>query len=274
MPVDGEGDDTVTSMLWKTWFDAVNGLIGAAAPAGAAKVAGEPSSGAEQPQPDAFALMGMTLEQYQRAAQPWAELTKRYLGFATSMPGAGADPLADLFERSFGLLVNFPGIERELPTLMREGAFTWAALMQALAAYNATLMPTWLRTSEEIAREVQRRRAAGDPVETAGAFLAVATAVSDRVLVETFRSDEYVQAHRSLFDAIAKARLNQNRLADLFARDGHFPTRRELDGVLREIADLRRELRTIRRRVSENNAHGQPALAAASPSADSELDFS
>ena len=65
---------------------------------------------------------------------------------------------------------------------------------------------------------------------------AIATSVTDRVLVETFRSDRYVEAHHSLSSAIARQRLNQNKIVDVAARNGHFPTRRELDEALREIS--------------------------------------
>lgn len=242
--------------LWQSWFDTVNGLMGVAAP-GTAPGAAEPARADERgaagkSATDPFALWGVTLEQYERVTRPWAELTQHFFGFPTNLPGGGADPLADVFERSFGLLVNFPGIEQELPTLMREAAVNWAALAKALTAYNAVMMPAWLRTGQEVMREVQRRATAGEPVDSSSSFLAVATSVSDRVLVETFRSDAYVKAHRALSDAIAKQRIAQNKVVDLFARDGHFATRRDLDEALREIVNLRRELRTLARGVRRN----------------------
>lgn len=252
--------------LWQSWFDTVNGLMGVTTP--------RPAPGAGESAADAFSWWGTGLEQYERVAQPWADLTKHFFGFPTNLPGAGADPLADVFERSFGLLVNFPGIEQELPTLMREAAVNWAALAKALTAYNAVMMPAWLRTGEEVLREVQRRAAAGEPVDSSAAFLAVATSVSDRVLVETFRSDAYVKAHRALSDAIAQQRIAQNKVVDLFARDGHFATRRDLDEALREIVNLRRELRTLARGVRRNararKKKPAPALAGAAAPGDAQ----
>ena len=257
--------------LWTTWFDTVNGLLGTAAQTAAAAT-GVRGAATDTPSAGVADLWKISLEQYERAAKPWAELTQRYLGFRTQLPGAGADPLADIFERSFGLLVDFPGIERELPTLVREGAATWAALLQAMTAYNAVLLPTWLQTGDAILREVQRRATAGEPVDSAAAFLAIATSVTDRVLVETFRSERYIQAHRALSDAIAKQRLNADKVVDLVARGGHFPTRRDFDEALQEIATLKREVRALQRSVRAAGRNGHLPPGAALPGAPAESD--
>jgi hypothetical protein len=261
----------VTNNLWTTWFDTVNGLMGAAAQTAAAAT-GARGAATDTPAAGVFDLWKISMEQYERAAKPWAELTERYLGFRTNLPCVGADPLADIFERSFGLLADFPGLEKELPTLVREAGATWASFSQAMSAYNAVLLPTWLQTGDEILREVQRRAAAGKPVDSAAGFLALATSVTDRVLVETFRSERYVQAHRALSDAIAKQRLNQGKIVDLVARGGHFPTRRDFDEALREIATLKRELRALQRsvRAAGRNGHLPPGAALSSAPAESD----
>ncbi len=53
---------------------------------------------------------------------------------------------------------------------MREAAVTWASLLQAMTAHNTVLLPTRLQTGDEILREVQRRAAAGEPVDSAAGF--------------------------------------------------------------------------------------------------------
>ena len=54
------------------------------------------------------------------------------------------------------------------------------------------------------------------------------------------------------------------KVVDLFARFGHFPTRRDLDEVVREISVLRREVHALKRTL-RSAASAPPAGAAGAP---------
>jgi hypothetical protein len=199
------------------------------------------------------ALEGLALwmegaTQYQKMANPWADLMQQSFGSAAAMGGpAGAgDPLGAALERSFGLLVDFPGLNQELPALLREAADNWITLQRAREQYRAVMAGAWQRTFEEVTRELLRR-AAGNPVESPGALLSLSTEVADRVFLETFRSVPYLEAQQKLSDTLALARQCEAKVIDLFARAGHFTTRREHDEALREISTLRRDVLDLKR---------------------------
>jgi Poly(R)-hydroxyalkanoic acid synthase subunit (PHA_synth_III_E) len=187
--------------------------------------------------------------QYHRTAAPWTELMQRSIGVAAALggPSGAGDPLGDALERSFGLLANFPGLNQELPALLSEAAVNATALAGARESYRAIMAATWQRAFEEITREVLRRSADRQPVESPGALLSLSTGVADRVFVETFNSERYIEAQQRLSTALADQRKYEAKVVDLFARFGHFPTRRDHDELLREISGLRREVHALKR---------------------------
>jgi hypothetical protein len=206
--------------------------------------------------------------QYGRMAEPLAELMQQSFGGAGIMrgPAAAGDPLGDALERSFGLLADFPGINQELPSLMREAAGSWLALQQARQGYQIIMAATWQRAFQEILQELLRRIAVNKPVETPGALLSLTTSVADRVFVETFRSERYIEAQQRLSTALADQRRCEAKVVDLIARSGHFPTRREHDEALREINSLRRDVHALKRAIRAlavaAEPRGAPAVSA------------
>ncbi|MGD0472048.1 MAG: poly(R)-hydroxyalkanoic acid synthase subunit PhaE [Candidatus Velthaea sp.] len=218
------------------------------------------------PMTNALDLWLANAAQFQRSAEPWTQFMQRSMSLAAMMgsPAGAGDPLGDALERSFGLLANFPGINQELPQLLTEAAANAAALAAARENYRVILAATWQRAFEEIGREVLKRTAERRPVQTSAALLSLSTTVADRVFVETFSSQRYVEAQERLSTALADQRRHEMKVVDLFARFGHFPTRRDLDEVVREISVLRREVHALKRTL-RSAASVPPAGAAGAP---------
>lgn len=194
-------------------------------------------------------LWASAAAQYHQLAEPWTDLMQRSIGIAEALggPSGAGDPLGAALERSFGVLANFPGLNQELPALLREAAAAALALTGAREGYRVIMAATWQRAFEEITREFLRRAADGKPVDSPAGLLSLSTSVADRVFVETFNSARYIDAQRRLSNALADQRRNEAKVVDLFARLGHFPTRRDHEEVLREVGTLRREVRALKR---------------------------
>lgn len=69
----------------------------------------------------------------------------------------------------------------------------------------------------------------------------------DRVLLDLYRSDEYLAVQRELLEGLMRYRVQLQPLQDAFAKALGQPTRDEIDDVHRSIYELRRELREQRR---------------------------
>jgi hypothetical protein len=228
--------------------------------------------------PSGLDLWTAAATQLQQSAAPWTDLMQRWIGIAAAMggPSGAGDPLGDALERSFGVLARFPGVDKELPTLVTAAAANAVSLATARESYRVIMAATWQRAFEEICREMLRRAADGKPVNSPGTLLSLSTSVADRVFVETFKSAAYIKAQQRLTTALADQRRNEAQVVDLFARLGHFPTRREHDDVLREVSVLRREVRALKRLVrarsderseASNTAASRNGKAAEAPAA-------
>jgi hypothetical protein len=199
-------------------------------------------------------------------AAPWTELMQRSIGVAAALggPSGAGDPLGDALERSFGLLANFPRLNQELPALLNGAAVNATALASARESYRAIMAATWQRAFEEITREVLRRSADRQPVESPGALLSLSTGVADRgVFFETFNSERYIEGQQRLSTALADQRKYEAKVVDLFARFGHFPTRRDHDELLREISALCREVHALKRTLRSRDGGATDGNAAA-----------
>jgi hypothetical protein len=95
----------------------------------------------------------------------------------------------------------------------------------------------------------------------AKAALAVWVETANRELLETQRSERFLQTQAAMIRATTELRLAQQDLVEHFGKQYGFPTRTELDDVHRTVTELRRELRQMRRQQTPITQ--QPARRAA-----------
>lgn len=182
-------------------------------------------------------------------AELWQDVAQRSFGVVASL-GAGAaagDPLGDALEQGYGVMGDVGGAAAEGPALLAEAAKTYAVLGAAREHYRTVMVATWKRACEEVTREAVRRTRAGEPVSTPKQWTALSNATADRVFVEAFNSPTYIDAQRRLSSALADQSRSEMKLVEVFARFGHFPTKRALDAVAKEVSDLKRRVRRLER---------------------------
>jgi hypothetical protein len=89
-----------------------------------------------------------------------------------------------------------------------------------------------------------------DRKETLGSWrevLALWVDTANTALLETQRSEQYLQSQRELLKASTDLRLAQQEVAAFYSEVFGYPTRAELDDVHRSVTELRRELRALER---------------------------
>lgn len=197
-----------------------------------------------------------------RFTEVWSDVAQRSFGVIAALgsnSNAG-DPLGEALEQSFVVMGDVGGAAAEGPALMAEAAKAASVLFAARETYRAFMLATWQRAFEEVTRESVRRAGEGKPLATPAEWLSLSNAVADRVFVEAFHSQPYIDAQRQLSSALADQRRSEMKLVEIFARFGHFPTRRALDDVSQEVSDLRRRVRRLEResrRISQVPAEAE-----------------
>jgi hypothetical protein len=133
------------------------------------------------------------------------------------------------------------------------------------------VLEAWVRAGREFSDQLAAQKGAdADGGLDSKALLALWTETANRQLVETQRSDDFLQTQTAMIRASTELRLAQQELTEHFGKQYGFPTRTELDDVHRTVTELRRELRAIRRehRLSLSSPPSAPVVehAAAKPS--------
>ncbi|MBD5635851.1 MAG: hypothetical protein IAI49_15395 [Candidatus Eremiobacteraeota bacterium] len=179
----------------------------------------------------------------------WSELAQRSLGVITALGNntKSGDPLGEALEQSFGVVGDVGGAAAEGPALMAEAMKAFGVLCAERETYRAFMLATWQRAFEEVTREAVRRAAEGKPIVSPAQWLSLSNEVADRVFVQAFNSQPYLDVQHRLSSALADQRRSEMKFVELFARFGHIPTRRALDDLGAEVKELRRRVRRLER---------------------------
>jgi hypothetical protein len=108
-----------------------------------------------------------------------------------------------------------------------------------------------MRAVGAFARRLNERVERGEPpLDSIRAFLTLWGETANEVLLETQRSDAFLETQREVLKASTDLRLAQRKVAEFYSEMYGYPTRAELDDVHKAVTELRRELRTLKRSVS------------------------
>jgi polyhydroxyalkanoate synthase subunit PhaE len=123
----------------------------------------------------------------------------------------------------------------------------WMTVRRRGLEHSAVVLEAWLNAGRRFTEEMAGRAGTGEPTPDAKATLALWTETANRQLLETQRSEPFLQTQAAMIRASTELRLAQQELVEHFGRQFGFPTRTELDDVHRTVTELRREMRAMRR---------------------------
>jgi hypothetical protein len=123
----------------------------------------------------------------------------------------------------------------------------WAALRRRSIEHSTVMLETWMQAAGAFAKTLNEK---ADRKEALGSWrdvLALWVETANTTLLETQRSERYLQSQREILKASTDLRLAQQEVAAFYSEVFGYPTRTELDDVHRTVTELRRELRALRR---------------------------
>ena len=125
----------------------------------------------------------------------------------------------------------------------------WMNLRRRGLEHNAVVLQAWLQAARRFTEQLGARTGADAQALDAKAALAMWTETANTQLLETQRSEAFLQTQAAMIRATTELRLVQQELVEHFGKQYGFPTRTELDDVHRTVTELRRELRAMRREL-------------------------
>jgi class III poly(R)-hydroxyalkanoic acid synthase PhaE subunit len=170
--------------------------------------------------------------EWERFARPWIERSQNW-GLPLDSPGLGA--------------------AREFNERWRHALSAWLDVTQARAEYGALVMDAWRGVFAAVTDEMLKRTRDGPAALDPRALLSLWVDRADRTFAQTFRSPQFLEAHRGLLDAVAASRVREGDLIESVASSSHLATRRELDEVYQRLDELRREVRALKKAASRKH---------------------
>ena len=136
----------------------------------------------------------------------------------------------------------------------------WLQVQQATRAYEAVAAGAWHEANRRFAGEFQDLYRAGQAPSQPQAALKLWLDVANRTLLETHRSEPYLQAQAELLRHSMAFLLGERELVESLVEPAGLPTRTEIDEVHRSVQELKRRVRTLEKAAAVEPA-GRPAPA-------------
>jgi hypothetical protein len=122
----------------------------------------------------------------------------------------------------------------------------WLKRSEDIAAYQAIVQAAWRRAIQRFVDALNDPKA--PPLKSGREFLDLWIATANACLLEMHRSDEFLEAQRTMTRAATEYRLQEREIAEAFCAMHHIPTRTEMDEVQHAVYELRHELRALQRK--------------------------
>jgi hypothetical protein len=148
----------------------------------------------------------------------------------------------------------------------------WMTLRRRSLEHNAVVLQAWLQAGRRFSEQLAARTDPGSL--DAKAALTLWTETANQQLLETQRSEPFLQSQAEMIRATTQLRMAQQELVEHVGKQYGFPTRTELDDVHRTVTELRREMRAMRREQRVPPQPEKQLVVSPEPSAQSQPEAS
>ena len=108
-------------------------------------------------------------------------------------------------------------------------------------------MSAWQQAVERFIKQLSDPQA--QRVESFRALIDRWVEVANDALLDVHRSAKFLDAQRRVTRSATEYRLLEREIAEAYCEAAHIPTRSEMDEMQRHLIELRREVRSLRRRL-------------------------
>ena len=190
-------------------------------------------------------------------------------GEPMAMFGQTLKPLSINLERAYGGLADAFGLapSRDLQGAARDIASATLAKQQAQAEYLGLVVGALTKGSEGLMTRLQEMGRNGESVDSLLGLVRLWARSAEEAMHAAMQSPKALEASAKLVRAGARSRQQQQRIVALISQALNVPTREEVDDAYREIQELKREMRRLRKSIVARRAPsaGSETLAMAAP---------
>jgi hypothetical protein len=195
------------------------------------------------------------------AEQDYASQALTYLLNPTTFMRSGFEMIDSVFRK----LVNGPEFADigMLEKKMLKTSQDWQAYRDASHRFQEVISSAWLRAYQHFSDEFFDRMQ--DENVSTEESLQRWLKIADEELVATLRSPEFLAAQKDLFATGTAYKLKYREFAEMWCEAHTIPTRSEVDDLHKLIYELRREVRTLKRKIETRDKAKPKAKAKSKP---------
>ena len=158
-------------------------------------------------------------------------------------------PLSLNLERTYGGLADAFGLasSRELQQALRDMAAASVAQRRAQAEYLGLAAGALAKGNTALMAQLAQMAQRGESVDSVKALVRLWARAADEALHTAMRSPGALDASARLVRTATRSRAQQQRVVAIASQALNVPTRAEVDEAYREIQELKRELRRLRK---------------------------
>jgi class III poly(R)-hydroxyalkanoic acid synthase PhaE subunit len=188
---------------------------------------------------------------------PWLkawQVAPSHMGVA--MAGEGPSEMIELanlywqaYDQTFGMMVNTPGVglTRELTNKISQGFESWKTLTQAMDDYQYLILDAWSGVMEQVLRDMMKRAEQGQPVESIRDLVKMWTGAADKSFAQVATSEKYAEVQGRFLSSYMDYRIKEQQIVEEFLRYSYVPTRSEMDEAHRNVYELRKEVKALKK---------------------------
>jgi len=174
-----------------------------------------------------------------------------------AMSGRPCSRVSLNLERAYGGLADAFGLasSRDLQAALRAQATATLAKQQAQSEYLSLIVAALAKGSEGTMSRLADMGRKGESVDSLLGLVRVWSRAADEAMHAAMQSPKALEAAAKLVRASTQSRQQQHRIVALASEALNVPTRAEVDDAYREIQELKRELRRLRKSIGTGPAN-------------------
>lgn len=157
----------------------------------------------------------------------------------------------DLYQRSLGNFVQAPslGQNREINAKLMSGFDAWTKLYKATSDYQVVIADVQIRSFDALMKKLVELAEKGQKVENWRDFQRIWSQVADDVFAEAFQVEKNLKLQGEFVNAMNAYRVYQQELMELYMKMLNAPIRSEVDEIHKNIYDLRKEVKELKKKL-------------------------
>jgi class III poly(R)-hydroxyalkanoic acid synthase PhaE subunit len=137
----------------------------------------------------------------------------------------------------------------------------WVDLYRASIDYQTLLTDIQIRSFEELMKQLVTLAEKGEPIQDWRQFQQLWGRLADEVFEKAFCSENNLKVRGRFLNALNTYRIYQQDLTELWLKQINLPSRTEVDEVHKNIYELRKEVKALKKTLAKYEAREKATTA-------------